>query len=46
MPTPPGPVSVTTRLSDLRTPLTELRARLEVLILGLRKMGDEDTWIA
>jgi signal transduction histidine kinase len=28
---------------DLRTPLTELRARLEVLILGLRKKGDEDT---
>jgi signal transduction histidine kinase len=28
---------------DLRTPLTELRSRLEVLILGLRKKGDEDT---
>ncbi|WP_175709954.1 hybrid sensor histidine kinase/response regulator [Burkholderia ambifaria] len=28
---------------DLRTPLTELRSRLEVLLLGLRKKGDEDT---
>jgi signal transduction histidine kinase len=28
---------------DLRTPLAELRSRLEVLILGLRKKGDEDT---
>ncbi|ACC73642.1 hybrid sensor histidine kinase/response regulator [Paraburkholderia phymatum] len=28
---------------DLRTPLTELRSRLEVLLLGLRKKGDEET---
>jgi two-component system, sensor histidine kinase and response regulator len=28
---------------DLRTPLTELRSRLEMLILGLRKSGDDET---
>ncbi|WP_063553095.1 hybrid sensor histidine kinase/response regulator [Burkholderia territorii] len=28
---------------DLRTPLTELRSRLEALLLGLRKKGDEET---
>jgi two-component system, sensor histidine kinase and response regulator len=28
---------------DLRTPLAELRSRLEILILGLRKRGDDDT---
>jgi two-component system, sensor histidine kinase and response regulator len=27
---------------DLRTPLTELRSRLEILILGLKKSGDDD----
>jgi two-component system, sensor histidine kinase and response regulator len=28
---------------DLRTPLAELRSRLEILMLGLRKNGDEET---
>jgi signal transduction histidine kinase len=28
---------------DLRTPLAELRSRLEILMLGLKKKGDEDT---
>ncbi|CAD6534208.1 Sensor histidine kinase RcsC [Paraburkholderia hiiakae] len=28
---------------DLRTPLAELRSRLEMLMLGLRKSGDDDT---